>query len=86
MIQVSMFGITNREKENIEMAESANIGITFSEMTLAESATVVLYSDKDHGRSISFLPACHVSIIPKSSYRSEDDPGCYGTPVQGSAR
>ncbi|MGE7120087.1 LutC/YkgG family protein [Peribacillus sp. NPDC046944] len=54
-------------RKNIEMAERANIGITFSEITLAESATVVLYSDKDHGRSISFLPACHVSIIPKSS-------------------
>ncbi|MGE7605201.1 LutC/YkgG family protein [Peribacillus frigoritolerans] len=53
--------------ENIEKAERANIGITFSEMTLAESATVVLFSDKDHGRSISFLPSCHVSIIPKSS-------------------
>lgn len=54
-------------RKNIEMAERANTGITFSEITLAESATVVLYSDKDHGRSISFLPACHVSIIPKSS-------------------
>ena len=54
-------------RENIERAERANIGITFSEITLAESATVVLYSDKDHGRSISFLPSCHVSIIPKSS-------------------
>ncbi|MGG4268087.1 LutC/YkgG family protein [Peribacillus simplex] len=54
-------------KENIEKAESANIGITFSEITLAESATVVLFSDKDHGRSISFLPSCHVSIIPKST-------------------
>ncbi|MFE4704671.1 lactate utilization protein C [Peribacillus simplex] len=54
-------------KENIDKAESANIGITFSEMTLAESATVVLFSDKDHGRSISFLPSCHVSIIPKNT-------------------
>ncbi|MFS0602851.1 LutC/YkgG family protein [Peribacillus frigoritolerans] len=53
--------------ENIKKAECANIGITFSEMTLAESATVVLFSDKDHGRSISFLPSCHVSIIPKST-------------------
>ncbi|MFE4241355.1 LutC/YkgG family protein [Peribacillus butanolivorans] len=54
-------------KKNIELAESANIGITFSEITLAESATVVLFSSKNHGRSISFLPACHVSIIPKST-------------------
>ncbi len=54
-------------RKNIEKAERANIGITFSEMTLAESATVVLFSSKDHGRSISFLPSCHVSIIPKST-------------------
>ncbi|WP_340373699.1 lactate utilization protein C [Peribacillus sp. FSL E2-0218] len=54
-------------RKNIEKAERANIGITFSEMTLAESATVVLFSSKDHGRSISFLPSCHISIIPKST-------------------
>ncbi|XHU83948.1 lactate utilization protein C [Peribacillus muralis] len=54
-------------RKNIEKAERANIGITFSEMTLAESATVVLFNSKDHGRSISFLPSCHVSIIPKST-------------------
>ncbi|MGE7766532.1 LutC/YkgG family protein [Peribacillus sp. NPDC096540] len=54
-------------KKNIALAESANVGITFSEITLAESATVVLFSSKNHGRSISFLPACHVSIIPKST-------------------
>ncbi|WP_232732406.1 LutC/YkgG family protein [Bacillus sp. mrc49] len=54
-------------RKNIEKAERANIAITFSEMTLAESATVVLFSSKDHGRSISFLPSCHISIIPKST-------------------
>ncbi|MFD6441682.1 lactate utilization protein C [Peribacillus sp. NPDC060186] len=54
-------------KKNIALAENANIGITFSEITLAESATVVLFSSKNHGRSISFLPACHISIIPKST-------------------
>jgi L-lactate dehydrogenase complex protein LldG len=32
-------------KENIAKAEKANVGITISEVTLAESGTVVLYSD-----------------------------------------
>lgn len=53
--------------ENIRQAEKANIGITISEITLAESGTVVLFSDKDKGRTVSFLPKCFISLIPKSS-------------------
>jgi L-lactate dehydrogenase complex protein LldG len=53
--------------ENITQAEKANVGITISEITLAESGTVVLFSDKDKGRSVSFLPATYIALIPKSS-------------------
>jgi L-lactate dehydrogenase complex protein LldG len=53
--------------ENITVAEKANVGITISEMTLAESATVVTFSDKDKGRSVSFLPRTYIALIPKSS-------------------
>lgn len=53
--------------ENIVQAEKANVGITISEITLAESGTVVLFSDKDKGRSVSFLPATYIALIPKSS-------------------
>ncbi|MDR4945958.1 LutC/YkgG family protein [Neobacillus cucumis] len=56
-----------RGEENIRQAEKANVGITISEITLAESGTVVLFSDKDKGRSVSFLPATYVALIPKSS-------------------
>lgn len=54
-------------KENIEKAENANVGITISEITLAESGTVVLFSDKDKGRTVSFLPATSIMLIPKST-------------------
>jgi len=56
-----------RSRENITLSEQANIGITFSEITLAESGTVVLFSSRDKGRSVSLLPKVHVSIIPKST-------------------
>lgn len=54
-------------KENIQKAENANIGITISEITLAESGTVVLYSGNDRGRTVSFLPTNSIVLVPKST-------------------
>lgn len=52
---------------NIEKANHANVGITVSDITLAESGTAVLFSDKDKGRTVSFLPATSIILVPKSS-------------------
>ncbi|WP_419955525.1 LutC/YkgG family protein [Neobacillus niacini] len=65
-IDLHVWGHTKGE-ENIAKAEAANIGITISDVTLAESGTAVLFSSKDRGRSVSFLPAASIIIIPKSS-------------------
>nr|WP_295970193.1 lactate utilization protein C [uncultured Bacillus sp.] len=54
-------------RENIEKANKANIGITISEITLAESGTIVVFSGKDRGRTVSFLPEYSIVLIPKSS-------------------
>jgi len=58
---------TSLGEKNIELAEQANIGITFSDMTLAESGTVVLFSSPDKGRSVSLLPTHYIALIPKST-------------------
>ncbi|ANB60541.1 LutC/YkgG family protein [Anoxybacteroides amylolyticum] len=54
-------------RKNIERAEKANVGITFSDITLAESGTVVLFSDAGKGRTVSFLPRTYIAIVPKST-------------------
>lgn len=54
-------------KENQVIAERADVGITFSDVTLAESATVTLFNNKDNGRSISLLPKTYIAIIPKDT-------------------
>ncbi|MBW8348244.1 lactate utilization protein C [Bacillus sp. IITD106] len=54
-------------EDNIQLAEKANIGITISDITLAESGTAVLFSNKYKGRTVSFLPLKSVIIMPKSS-------------------
>ncbi len=58
---------SEQPEENIRQAEKANIGITISEITLAESGTAVLFSNKDKGRSVSFLPEKSIILIPKST-------------------
>ncbi|MEK4423691.1 LutC/YkgG family protein [Solibacillus sp. FSL K6-1523] len=52
---------------NIEIAERANIGLVISDITLAESATIMLQSSAKRGRTLSFLPENSIAIIPKSS-------------------
>lgn len=54
-------------EENLKHTEQADLGITFCDMALAESGTVVLYSDERRGRSISLLPTTYIAIVPKST-------------------
>ncbi len=54
-------------EENLRFAERARVGITFSDVTLAESGTVVLFMNEQMGRGISLLPHAHIAIVPKST-------------------
>lgn len=54
-------------KENIEIAEKSDLAITFAEMTLAESGTIVLHAAPGKGRTTSLLTLVHIALIPMSS-------------------
>jgi len=56
----------NKEKD-IAFAKNANVGITFSDITLAESGTIVLFNEGVKGRPVSLLPESYIAIIPKST-------------------
>lgn len=58
---------TEKANKNIEFAEKANIGIVYAEYGLAESGGIVLYSDKNRGRSVSLLPEKSIVIVRKST-------------------
>ncbi|WP_102691745.1 LutC/YkgG family protein [Rummeliibacillus pycnus] len=52
---------------NLTQAKRSNVGITFSDMTLAETGTVVLFSNSGKGRSVSILPKTYIALIPQST-------------------
>lgn len=53
--------------ENIAVAEQAKVGIVMAEQALAESGTMVLYSQPEQGRAISLLPEASIFIVAKST-------------------
>lgn len=57
----------SKGQANVTAAQGADVGITFSEVTLAESATVIVYSERGIGRSVSLLPKNYIAIIPRST-------------------
>ena len=57
----------NNGDENLAKAEQANIGIVYGEYGLAESGGIVLFSDKNFGRSVSLLPEKSVVVLRKST-------------------
>ncbi|WP_375753575.1 lactate utilization protein C [Vibrio sp. HN007] len=54
-------------QENIDIAERAKVGVVYAEQALAESGTMVLYSQPNQGRAVSLLPEASVFVVAKST-------------------
>ncbi|GAK84425.1 predicted L-lactate dehydrogenase hypothetical protein subunit YkgG [Vibrio ponticus] len=52
---------------NVTIAERAKVGIVLAEQALAESGTMVLYSQVNQGRAVSLLPEASVFVVAKSN-------------------
>jgi len=67
--QVKTWDLGLSREENISTAEQATIGLVKAELGLAESGTVVLFSHKGAGRSVSLLPTYTVTVILEQDLR-----------------
>ena len=52
---------------NINNAQDANIGITFPQMGIAETATLIQPMTAGSGRSVGLLPITHVAVLRRST-------------------
>ena len=51
-------------------AKDSQIGITYTELGLAETGTIVLFNEGGKGRSVSLLPEIHIAILPASQIKA----------------
>ncbi|MFV9511539.1 LutC/YkgG family protein [Tepidibacillus sp. LV47] len=57
----------NKDFETLtQYAEKSHLGITFAELGLSETGTIVLYNEGGKGRSVSLLPEVHLAILPSN--------------------
>lgn len=64
---VHVWDVTAGFEANIAIAERAKVGIVLAEQALAESGTMVLYSQAKQGRAVSLLPEASVFVVAKST-------------------
>ncbi len=64
--EVNVWNTEESRERNIQNADRAKVGIAVAELALAESATVLLFSQGGNGRSVTLLPEATIYIVPQS--------------------
>lgn len=66
---VQVWDPAESRERNIACAEGAAVGMAVAELALAETGTVMMYSQKGCGRSVTLLPTTTLFIIHRESIR-----------------
>lgn len=64
---VHTWDLGKSRQNNIDIAGAAAVGIAVAQMALAETGTVMVYSHKGCGRSVTLLPLTTIFIIQKEN-------------------
>ncbi len=64
-----LWDIGKSREENVGNADAAMVGITMAEMGLAESGTVILFSHRGSGRSVSLLATYSITVVKAQDLR-----------------
>lgn len=67
LISHRIWNVKDDEQELRDYAATVDMGITYAEMGLAETGTVVLWNGGGRGRLVSVLPPVYVAILSESS-------------------
>ena len=67
--RVQLWDMGQGREENIAFAEQAAVGIAVAKLALAETGTVMVFSEKGCGRSITLLPKTTIFVIDREKIR-----------------
>ena len=62
-----MWDAEKGRQANIDLAQDANIGVTFPIAGIAETATILQQCSRGSGRSIGLLPLTHIAVVRKDT-------------------
>jgi len=63
-VEYKVWNVKEGKDKLTEYAEKSNIGITFADLGLSETGSIVLFNEGGKGRSVSLLPEVHIAILP----------------------
>jgi L-lactate dehydrogenase complex protein LldG len=66
---VRLWNTGQSRESNLEYAEAAAVGIAVANLALAETGTVMVYSHKGCGRSVTLLPQTTIFVIRREDIR-----------------
>ena len=65
-VKTAFWNRDTSRQELIELAEQADVGITWVNYAIGYTGTVALFNGENSGRSVSLLPPTHIAVMNKS--------------------